>query len=62
MGTRRGVIKKTHLSAFRNPRAGGIIAMAVEEGPLLFPSSSRPPRSRSSSARATGMAIRVHEN
>jgi DNA gyrase subunit A len=32
MGTRRGVIKKTELSAFSNPRAGGIIAMGVEEG------------------------------
>jgi DNA gyrase subunit A len=32
MGTRRGVIKKTELIAFSNPRAGGIIAMGVEEG------------------------------
>jgi DNA gyrase subunit A len=32
MGTRRGVIKKTELSAFSNPRAGGIIAMGVEDG------------------------------
>ncbi|HEY3052007.1 MAG TPA: DNA gyrase subunit A [Thermoanaerobaculia bacterium] len=32
MGTRRGVVKKTALSAFSNPRAGGIIAMGVEEG------------------------------
>ena len=32
MGTRRGVIKKSELSAFSNPRAGGIIAMGVEEG------------------------------
>jgi DNA gyrase subunit A len=32
MGTRGGVVKKTALSAFSNPRAGGIIAMGVEEG------------------------------
>jgi DNA gyrase subunit A len=32
MGSRRGVVKKTALSAFSNPRAGGIIAMGVEEG------------------------------
>jgi DNA gyrase subunit A len=32
MGTRRGVVKKTALSAFSNPRVGGIIAMGVEEG------------------------------
>src|SRR5262245_29211076 len=30
MGTRNGTIKKTELSAFSNPRAGGIIAMGVE--------------------------------
>jgi DNA gyrase subunit A len=32
MGTRKGIIKKTDLSAFSNPRAGGIIAMGVEAG------------------------------
>jgi DNA gyrase subunit A len=32
MGSRKGVIKKTQLSAFSNPRAGGIIAMGVEDG------------------------------
>src|SRR5260221_10199797 len=32
MGTQKGVVKKTELSAFSNPRAGGIIAMGVEDG------------------------------
>jgi DNA gyrase subunit A len=32
MGSRKGTIKKTDLSAFSNPRAGGIIAMGIEEG------------------------------
>ncbi|HEV8316537.1 MAG TPA: DNA gyrase subunit A [Vicinamibacterales bacterium] len=32
MGTRHGIVKKTELAAFSNPRAGGIIAMGVEEG------------------------------
>jgi DNA gyrase subunit A len=36
MGTRKGVIKKTQLSAFSNPRAGGIIAMGVEEGDAVI--------------------------
>jgi DNA gyrase subunit A len=36
MGTLRGVVKKTELSAFSNPRAGGIIAMGVEEGDRLM--------------------------
>src|SRR5262249_12239346 len=31
MGTRKGIVKKTDLRAFANPRAGGIIAMGVEE-------------------------------
>jgi DNA gyrase subunit A len=31
MGTRNGTIKKTELSAFSNPRAGGIIAMGIED-------------------------------
>jgi DNA gyrase subunit A len=30
MGTRRGIVKKTELTAFSNPRAGGIIAMGVD--------------------------------
>jgi DNA gyrase subunit A len=36
MGTRHGIIKKTELSAFSNPRAGGIIAMGVEEGDAVM--------------------------
>jgi DNA gyrase subunit A len=36
MGTRLGVVKKTELSAFSNPRAGGIIAMGVEEGDAVI--------------------------
>ena len=36
MGTRAGVVKKTELSAFSNPRAGGIIAMGVEEGDAVI--------------------------
>ena len=36
MGTQRGVVKRTDLSAFSNPRAGGIIAMGVEDGDRLM--------------------------
>ena len=36
MGTRRGEVKKTELNAFSNPRAGGIIAMDVEEGDAVI--------------------------
>src|SRR5262249_36006922 len=31
MGTRKGVVKKTDLRSYANPRAGGIIAMGVED-------------------------------
>ena len=31
MGTRKGAIKKTDLTAYEHPRAGGIIAMGVED-------------------------------
>ena len=36
MGTRRGEVKKTELNAFSNPRAGGIIAMDVEDGDAVI--------------------------
>jgi DNA gyrase subunit A len=36
MGTRRGIVKKTELSAFSNPRVGGIIAMGVEDGDAVI--------------------------
>ncbi len=35
MATKQGVIKKTELSAFSNPRAGGIIAITVNPGDIL---------------------------
>jgi DNA gyrase subunit A len=34
--TKNGVVKKTELSAYANPRAGGIIALGVEEGDELI--------------------------
>ncbi len=36
MGSKRGEVKKTELTAFSNPRAGGIIAMDVEEGDAVM--------------------------
>jgi DNA gyrase subunit A len=36
MATRRGVIKKTELSAYSNPRSGGIIALSIDEGDDLL--------------------------
>ncbi|MBW1981066.1 MAG: DNA gyrase subunit A [Deltaproteobacteria bacterium] len=36
MATRRGVVKKTDLMAFRNPRVGGIIAVKISEDDELI--------------------------
>lgn len=36
MGTKKGIIKKTELSAFSNPRQGGIIALGLEPGDKLI--------------------------
>ncbi len=36
MATQNGVVKKTELSAYANPRAGGIIALGLEEGDRLI--------------------------
>jgi len=36
MATRRGIIKKTKLSAYGNPRQGGIIALTLEKGDKLI--------------------------
>ncbi len=36
MGTKKGIVKKTELSAFGNPRQGGIIALGLESGDKLI--------------------------
>ena len=36
MVTKKGIVKKTELAAFSNPRMGGIIAMSVDEGDDLI--------------------------
>jgi DNA gyrase subunit A len=36
MATQNGIVKKTELSAYANPRAGGIIALGLEEGDRLI--------------------------
>ena len=36
MGTRRGVVKKTELTAYSHPRAGGIIAITLDESDELI--------------------------
>src|SRR5712691_1939461 len=61
MGTRRGVVKKTVLSAFSNPRAGGIIAMGVEESDAVIAVQVTDGKGEVFIGTRNGMAIRFEE-
>jgi DNA gyrase subunit A len=61
MGTRKGTIKKTELSAFANPRAGGIIAMGIEDDDELLAVQLSDGESEVFIGSRDGMAIRFHE-
>ena len=61
MGTERGVVKKTELTAFANPRAGGIIAMGVEEGDRLMAAQIADGTGEIFIGTRDGMAIRFPE-
>ncbi len=61
MGTRKGVIKKTDLSAFSNPRVGGIIAIGVEEGDSVIAVEMSDGNEQIFLGTRNGMAIRFDE-
>ncbi|HSN68463.1 MAG TPA: DNA gyrase C-terminal beta-propeller domain-containing protein, partial [Thermoanaerobaculia bacterium] len=61
MGTRKGVIKKTDLSAFSNPRAGGIIAMGAEESDAVIAVELSDGTEQVFLGTRDGMAIRFSE-
>ena len=61
MGTCKGVIKKTDLSAFSNPRAGGIIAMGVEEEDAVIAVELSDGKEQIFLGTRDGMAIRFDE-
>ena len=61
MGSRLGVVKKTSLSAFSNPRAGGIIAMGVEDGDSVIAVQVTDGSGEVFIATRYGMAIRFPE-
>src|SRR5689334_15949443 len=61
MGTRLGVVKKSALSAFSNPRAGGIIAVGVEEADAVIAVQLTDGSGEVFIATRYGMAIRFHE-
>ena len=61
MGTRHGVVKKSELTAFSNPRAGGIIAMGVEEGDTVIAAQVSDGRGEVFIGTRNGMSIRFAE-
>jgi DNA gyrase subunit A len=61
MGSRLGVVKKTALSAFSNPRVGGIIAMGVEDADSVIAVQQTDGSGEVFIATRNGMAIRFHE-
>src|SRR5205814_6487086 len=61
MGSRQGVVKKTSLSAFSNPRAGGIIAMGVEQGDAVIAVQVTDGTGEVFIGTRNGMAIRFEE-
>ena len=61
MATRRGVVKKTELSAYANPRAGGIIGLTLDEEDELIAVRLTGGRDEVFLATRQGMAIRFEE-
>jgi len=61
MGTRHGVVKKTELAAFSNPRVGGIIAMGVEDGDSVIDAQVSDGNAEIFIGTRDGMSIRFAE-
>ena len=61
MITKRGIIKRTRLSAYQNARKNGLIAIGLDEGDLLTWVRVTSGRDDLIAATKKGMAIRFHE-
>jgi len=61
LATRKGIVKKTELSAFANPRAGGIIALSVEDDDALIEAVMTSGADEILLATKEGMAIHFSE-
>jgi DNA gyrase subunit A len=61
LATRKGIVKKTELSAFSNPRPSGIIALGVEEGDRVIEAVITSGNDEILMATRDGMAIRFSE-
>jgi DNA gyrase subunit A len=62
MVTRKGIIKKTELGAFSNPRSGGIIAITIDEGDALIDVKQTLGDQEILLGTKKGMAIRFRED
>src|SRR5262249_13681665 len=61
MATRRGLVKKTALREYSNPRAGGIIGISLDEGDMLINVVLTRPGDEVVLCTRKGMAIRFDE-
>jgi DNA gyrase subunit A len=61
LATGKGVVKKTELTAFSNPRVGGIIALGVEDDDSLIEAVLTSGADTILLATREGMSIRFHE-
>lgn len=62
MVTKKGTIKKTELTAYANPRSGGIIAISIDEGDELVEVQLTMGKQDVFIATRQGMAIRFNED
>jgi DNA gyrase subunit A len=61
MATERGLVKKTELAEYGNPRPSGIIAIKLEEGDKLIGAAITTGENEVVLGTADGMSIRFHE-
>lgn len=62
MATRKGIVKKTVLSAYSRPRTGGLIAISLQEGDELIDVVIVSPKEDLILSTANGMVIRFSED
>jgi DNA gyrase subunit A len=62
LATRKGIVKKTELAAFANPRTGGIIALGVEEDDSLIEAVLTSGQDEIMLATREGMSVRFAED
>jgi DNA gyrase subunit A len=61
LATSRGIIKKTELASFSNPRPSGIIALSIEDGDRLIAAVLTSGQDELLIGTGSGMAIHFHE-